>query len=142
MAEEESFKVTDRRGREREFVSADALPGARSAPPPSTASAGVRPERESQVSSGPGAGAGSVDLQGLFVMFASSALINLGEAPDPVSGERQVDLDQAKEAIDLLLLLREKTEGNRTEHESRLLEQILYDVQMRFVQATGGNARA
>ena len=74
-------------------------------------------------------------------MFASSALINLGEAPDPASGERQVDLDQAKEAIDLLLLLREKTEGNRTEHESRLLEQILYDVQMRFVQAAKGSAR-
>ena len=80
----------------------------------------------------------------LFVGFflASSALINLGEAPDPMSGERQVDLDQAKEAIDLLRLLREKTEGNRTEHESRLLEQILYDVQMRFVQATERNARA
>ncbi len=142
MAEEESFKVTDRRGREREFVSAETTPSVASAQPPSAAPAGVRREREGQALGGPAADRGPVDLQGLFVMFASSALINLGEAPDPMSGERQVDLDQAKEAIDLLLLLREKTEGNRTEHESRLLEQILYDVQMRFVQATRGSARA
>jgi hypothetical protein len=72
-------------------------------------------------------------------MFASSALINLGEAADPGTGERLVDLDQAKDAIDLLLLLREKTAGNRTEHESRLLEQILYDVQMRYVRAKTGS---
>jgi hypothetical protein len=68
-------------------------------------------------------------------------LINLGEAADPATGERLVDLDQAKDAIDLLLLLREKTVGNRTEHESRLLEQILYDVQMRYVRAKGGTPR-
>jgi uncharacterized protein DUF1844 len=69
-------------------------------------------------------------------MFASSALINLGEAPDPGSEERSMDLGQAREAIDLLLLLRDKTNGNRTEQESRLLEEILYDLQMRFVRAS------
>jgi hypothetical protein len=128
MAEEESFKVTDRRGRERDEAPAAAGradEGPAAAPP-----------------SGAGAhGAGKPDLQGLFVMFASSALINLGEAPDPSSGERRVDLDQAQEAIDLLLLLRDKTQGNRTDPESRLLEQILYDLQMRFVQAAGARAR-
>jgi hypothetical protein len=72
-------------------------------------------------------------------MFASSALINLGEAADPATGGRLVDLDQAKDAIDLLLLLREKTAGNRTEHESQLLEQIIYDVQMRYVRARSGS---
>jgi len=42
------------------------------------------------------------------------------EAADPEAGERVVDLGQAKEAIDLLSLLRVKTEGNRTEQESHL----------------------
>ena len=69
------------------------------------------------------------------MIFASSALINLGEAADPVTGERRVDLEQAREAIDVLLLLRDKTSGNRTEQESRLLEEIVYDLQMRFVRA-------
>lgn len=67
-------------------------------------------------------------------MFASSTLICLGEAPDPATGERRMDLPQAREAIETLLLLREKTEGNRTEQESGLLEEILYDVQMRYVR--------
>jgi hypothetical protein len=75
-------------------------------------------------------------------MFASSALINLGEAPDPATGERHVDLEQAQEAIDLLLLLRDKTQGNRTEEENRLLEQVLYDLELRFVHAAGGSTRA
>jgi len=146
MAQEESFKVTDRRGREQDGESSGSPPGSTATPPPAPGravahpgSAGQEPRRESQEP--PTSTQGSVDLQGLFVMFASSALINLGEAADPATGERQVDLDQAKDAIDLLLLLREKTAGNRTEHESQLLEQIIYDVQMRYVQAMGRSPR-
>lgn len=146
MAEEESFKVTDRRGREQERESSGSAPG--STAPPSTAPGraavdpgGAGQEPGGQAPEPPVSGQGSVDLQGLFVMFASSALINLGEAADPATGERLVDLDQAKDAIDLLLLLREKTAGNRTEHESRLLEQIIYDVQMRYVRAKSGSPR-
>ena len=71
-------------------------------------------------------------------MLASSALVNLGEAADPETGERILDLDQAKEAIDLLSLLRAKTEGNRTEQEGHLLEEMLYDLQLRFVRAAKG----
>ena len=144
MADEESFKVVDRRGREPDGGSSGVGPA--SPAPPSTVpgrgpadpgNAGQEPRRETPEP--PASAQGSVDLQGLFVMFASSALINLGEAADPATGERLVDLDQAKDAIDLLLLLREKTAGNRTEHESRLLEQILYDVQMRYVRAKSGS---
>jgi hypothetical protein len=145
MAEEESFKVTDRRGREQEREFSGPSPGS-TAPPTApgrgaadSGSGGQEPGR--QAPEPPASGQGSVDLQGLFVMFASSALINLGEAPDAATGERLVDLHQAKDAIDLLLLLREKTAGNRTEHESRLLEQILYDVQMRYVRAKSGSPR-
>jgi Domain of unknown function (DUF1844) len=71
-------------------------------------------------------------------MLASSALVNLGEEADPETGERMLDLDQAKGAIDLLLLLRSKTEGNRTEQESHLLDEMLYDLQLRFVRAAKG----
>ena len=141
MAEEESFKVTDRRGREQEASLRGRLPARR---PPTAPGRGRRPgvpARARTQAPAAASGQGAVDLQGLFVMFASSALINLGEAADPATGERLVDLEQAKDAIDLLLLLRDKTAGNRTEHESRLLEQILYDVQMRYVRATSGSPR-
>ena len=76
-------------------------------------------------------------LAGVFIMFATSALVALGESPDPLTGRVQKDLAQASEAIDILVLLREKTEGNRTREESDLLEQIIYDLQLRFVRATG-----
>ena len=133
MAEEESFKITDRRHRD---AAADPLPSPRAEPasppsPPRAASA--PPPPEGRDSTGP-------DLASLFVMFASSAMIALGEAPDPMSGERSIDLTQAREAVDILLLLREKTEGNRSEQENHLLEEILYDLQMRFVRAAKGGS--
>lgn len=136
MAEEESFKVTDRRGRPRDSAPA-VTPSVE--PPLPAAPEGGAPGRPPETGR---AAAGKPDLQGLFVMFASSALINLGEAPDPATGERHVDLEQAQEAIDLLLLLRDKTQGNRTEEENRLLEQVLYDLELRFVHAAGGSTRA
>lgn len=139
MAEEESFKVTDRRGREQERSVSGSTPGVPSSKESESAASDREPiDREArlEVPQPVPPGEGQVDLQSLFVMFASSALINLGEA-DPATGERLIDLDQASDAIDVLLLLRDKTAGNRTDHESRLLEQIIYDVQMRYVRVTG-----
>ncbi len=131
MAEEEAFKVTDRRRRDE----SEEAPGA-PAPPAGPASRVPSPGPASP-GPAPSAPAGP-DLQGLFIMLASSALMNLGEAADPETGERVLDLGQAKEAIDLLALLRLKTEGNRTEQESHLLEEMLYDLQLRFVRAAKG----
>jgi len=136
MAEDaESFKVTDRRGLQREFTENPVLAPAQAPAPPS-------PPGDAAPSSTGRAGAdqarqpaGESDLSGLFIMFASSGLIGLGAAPDPMTGQPRLDLEQAHEAIETLLLLRTKTEGNRTEEESRLLEDILYDLQLRFVQA-------
>ena len=135
MAEDESFKVTDRRRRDEtdESPAAEARPDP-VAPAPRAAAAG-------SASQGPApAPQGGPDLQGLCIMLASSALVNLGEAADPETGERVLDLEQAKEAIDLLSLLRVKTEGNRTDQESHLLEEMLYDLQLRFVRAAKGAA--
>jgi Domain of unknown function (DUF1844) len=131
MAEDESFKVTDRRGRSREESEET------SSADPSTSLAGPPPPRADPNSAfPPDAASRGPHLQSLFVMFASSALISLGDAADPSTGERHVDLDQARDAIDMLALLRDKTAGNRTAAEDRLLEQIMYDLQMRFVRAT------
>ena len=130
MPEEESFKVTDRRGRGRE---ADP-PEPATPPAPETPRA---PDDPRDAPSGfAGASSSQPDLSALFVMLASSALVNLGEGEDPATGERYVDIDQAREAIDLLEVLRDKTAGNRTDAESRLLEQILYDLRMRFVDVS------
>lgn len=136
MASEESFRVTDRRRGGGEPPGDRELPSSGgTGPPPPPSPQDVHPPRPPS----PPAGApeGGPGLGDLFVMFASSALIHLGEAEDPVSGEHRVDLEQAREAIDVLLLLREKTRGNLTVEESRMLEDVLYDLQLRFVRATG-----
>jgi hypothetical protein len=118
---EDVFKVTDRR---RRLDDEEA---------PRPAPAAAEPPQPSPVDLSP---AGDRSLAGLFMMLASSAVVALGEAPDPLTGQRQVDLAQAADAIDLLILLREKTEGNRSPHENRILEEVLYDLQLRYVHAT------
>jgi Domain of unknown function (DUF1844) len=111
------FKVTDRRRRqETEDSPQPAAPDAEL--PPTPAPPGPPTERS---------------LAGLFMMLASSAVVALGHAPDPLTGQRQTDLVQAAEAIDLLLLLREKTEGHRSDGESQMLEELIYDLQLRYV---------
>ena len=54
----------------------------------------------------------------------------------PATGQVRVDPAMAAESIDLLLLLREKTEGNRTPEETQLLDELIYDLQLRYVAAT------
>ena len=66
--------------------------------------------------------------------LASSALIHLGAHPDPESGKVSVDLTLARQSIDVLSLLREKTRGNLTTEEDNLFGSILSDLQLRFIE--------
>jgi hypothetical protein len=68
-------------------------------------------------------------------MLATEALMALGEAPDPVSGQRHRELPHAAAVIDLLALLRDKTEGHRSAEETRTLDDMIYDLQLRYVKA-------
>ena len=66
--------------------------------------------------------------------LSSSALIHLGEVPDPYTQKVEPDLALAKQVIDTLGMLEEKTRGNLDPDEDRLLKSVLYDLRMRFVQ--------
>lgn len=71
-----------------------------------------------------------------FVMsLNTSALYHLGEIADPATGKTVVDLDLAGHAIDTLSLIQSKTKGNLSRDEESLLENILYDIKIRFVKA-------
>lgn len=136
MADDETFRVRDRRRRDDADDDTAPSPPPEPARPPEPMAPPSRSEAPGPRLVGPStAPQESPDLRGLFIMLASSALVNLGEAADPATGERVLDLEQAKEAIDLLALLRIKTNGNRTDQESHLLEEMLYDLQLRFVNA-------
>jgi hypothetical protein len=75
--------------------------------------------------------------QTMFTEFlmgvASSAFIYLGLVEHPATGRRQIDLGAAKESIDMLSMLREKTKGNLTRGEEKFFEGLLSDLRMQFV---------
>lgn len=127
---EEGFTFVDRRGRREEPEGAEpAGPATAPSPPPRPPRARVSREPS------PFDAAQEPDLSALFLMLASSALVNLGVTPEPMTGTPRLDLAQAKLSIDLLRLLRDKTEGHRTAEESQLLADVLHDLQVRFVEA-------
>ena len=78
-----------------------------------------------------------------FVLsLASTAAIHFGDLPDPVSGERATpNLDGAAQMIEILSLLDQKTRGNLTAEERQVLEQVLYELRLRFVEAKSGDKR-
>jgi hypothetical protein len=76
-----------------------------------------------------------IDFSAFILSLGQAALINLGVAPVPDSGKIIKDLEAARETIDILGLLREKTRGNLTDEESRLLDGLLYQLRMSFVEA-------
>ena len=75
-----------------------------------------------------------VTFTAFLVSLNSSALFHLGEIADPVTGKKEVDLTLAKHAIDTLKLLQEKTKGNLSPEEKGLLEDMLFDLKMRYVR--------
>ena len=71
-----------------------------------------------------------------IISLGTTAAVHFGDLPDPVSGERgEPDLLAASQMIELLTLLQAKTQGNLEPAEAKLLEDLLYDLRMRFVQA-------
>jgi hypothetical protein len=69
-----------------------------------------------------------------FVLsLASSALVQLGEVPDPSTGEKRDDIPLAKHTIDILSMLQDKTKNGLDAEETRLLEGLLYELRVKFV---------
>jgi len=78
-------------------------------------------------------------IESLFYMLATSAMVNLGLVPDPTDQKTAVNLELAKHNIDTLGILQKKTTGNLASEESKLLDDLLYDLRMRYVRATSQN---
>jgi hypothetical protein len=148
--EEVSFRVTDRRkfnadGSVREGVSLDEpKPPARPETETKTAAAPAKEERPSapETAGKVDDGLDEDDIPGAddpasFVNFlstlATNAAASLGAVPHPATGQRSLDLDTGKYWLDVLSMLRDKTEGNLHPQEQRLLEGLLADLRMQYV---------
>ncbi|HQN20439.1 MAG TPA: DUF1844 domain-containing protein [Syntrophobacteraceae bacterium] len=75
-----------------------------------------------------------VSMATFIFSLSSSALLHLGEIPDPETKNVRVDLPLAKQIIDTLGMLEEKTKGNLDPDEDNLLKTVLYDLRLRYVQ--------
>lgn len=76
------------------------------------------------------------------ISLASTAAIHFGDLPDRETGAHGApNLEGASQMINILSLLEQKTKGNLTAEERQVLEQVLYELRLRFVQATGGGKR-
>ena len=83
----------------------------------------------------PGAPEAPITFSTFLLGLASSALIHLGVAPNPETGKAERDLVLARQSLDLLGMLQEKTRGNLTAEEKQLFDNLLADLRLRFVEA-------
>ncbi len=136
MAEEEGeFKVRDKR---RVFVEEEKSEAAATSEPlPESAS---RPAGETHSPEEAHAAAAmpppnpEITFAAFVFSLSHSAFVHLGEEPDPVTGRLEVSIPMAKETIDLLSVLEEKTRGNLSPDEEHLMRNLLYTLRMTYVE--------
>lgn len=75
-----------------------------------------------------------VDFSSFILSLSSSAMLHLGDFPDPLTQKQAKNLPLAKQTIDILAILQEKTRGNLTGQEEKLLADLLYELRMRYVK--------
>ena len=123
------FVVRDKRGQSREEPAAESLDTA--APSPATA----HPPSDSTPShEGP-----PLSFSTFILSLGTSALMLMGEQLSPENPALPVNLPQAKEIIDILRILEEKTKGNLSEEETNVMRDMLYTLQMKYVELASGS---
>ena len=79
----------------------------------------------------------AVTFVGFVLSLAHTAAFHFGDVPDPVSGQPgPVNLAAAQQIIDILSLLETKTRGNLSAEERQLMEQLIYELRLRYVEAS------
>ena len=68
-----------------------------------------------------------------ILSLTSSAFYHLGDIPDPTTGQKQENLPAVKQTIDILIMLQEKTKNNLNAEEAKLMEQLIYELQIKYV---------
>lgn len=130
--EEPGFVIRDRRGR------SDS--SREESPPPSPAEPTPQPSSESH-SEAPPSGP-PVTFSSFVFSLGTSSLMLMGETLDPHQPAMEVNLPQAKEMIDILSMLEEKTKNNLSTEEASVLRDMLYTLRMKFVSLSPGKGKA
>ncbi|HLN88386.1 MAG TPA: DUF1844 domain-containing protein, partial [Candidatus Limnocylindrales bacterium] len=76
-----------------------------------------------------------INFSTFVISLSTQALMHLGEIANPISGKIDADVPAAKQMIDLLGMIKEKTSGNLNANEGHLMQDILFDLRMKYVEA-------
>jgi hypothetical protein len=79
-----------------------------------------------------------INFSSFLLSLSTSALMHLGEVPDPVTQKVDKNLPLAKQTIDMLGMLKEKTRGNLTPDEEKLMDHLLTDLRWRYIREAKG----
>jgi hypothetical protein len=94
----------------------------------------AQPPKQRAQEGSPFASQESIDFPTFILSLASSAQISLGIVPNPITGALEADLAHAKQTIDIIGMLENKTQGNLDPEESGLLKQVLFQLRMQYVE--------
>jgi len=131
---EKGFTVKDRRAfSPGEATAAEEKPAAEEAPTGKPAAAEARPEPQAERT----APLPQINFPTFVASLNASALVHLGVIEDPVSGKAEKNLPMAKQTIDIISMLQQKTAGNLTPDEDGMLKSILYDLRILYVKEKG-----
>ena len=84
----------------------------------------------------------TLSFTAFVVSLASTAAIHFGDVADPATGKpAEPNLQGAQQMIEILTLLEEKTRGNLTAEERQLVEQVLYELRVRYVEVSRGGGK-
>jgi hypothetical protein len=75
-----------------------------------------------------------INFSSFVLSLSSSALLHFGQIPDPLTKKTERNLPMAKQTIDILGILKDKTKNNLSDDEEQLLDGLLYDLRVRYVE--------
>jgi len=138
MEDEKGFVIKDRRRFDDSGQARPEAPGEEAAKPQEAKpeAKGAAPEPEKPGVQGQ-ASLPDLNFSTFVFSLGTSAMVHFGDFPDPVTKKAERNLEAAKQTIDILGILKDKTKGNLSDEEDRLLESLLYELRMRYVRESG-----
>lgn len=127
--DQQGFRVTDKRGFREDGESRERADAEKSEEKPRT-------ESSAQNADAPQQDRPAIDFPSYILSYYTQGLVLLGEVPNPYTNKKEEDIEAARHIIDILTLLEKKTKGNLEKSEEQLLENVLYELRMKFMAKT------
>ena len=131
--EQEGFRITDKRGFQEngESRTPDVPEEKKEEPAGEPSSEAGRNASEPKAEQRP-----PIDFPSYILSYYTQGLVLLGEVPNPYSGKKEEDVEASRHTIEILAMLQEKTKGNLRKDEEQLLENVLYELRMKYMAKT------